>query len=217
MYRTHHLKTHLPYFSLFLALFVGISSQAQVLRPNFFPEQYVIGSAGGFFKAVDPTTPGTDNVIVTTTINTTTNVGEAITTPVSGTALWLIEWTIGEIFVDPLQGSRKRLTQGFHQYLPIPISPFPFLVLDQEGVEQHFSVFPNPFVNNLSVNWNFEEDLDLLFEVYSLDGKRVFSHRHNATASQLLIQLNNLKPQTYILRVSDPSRGFLETHKIVKL
>jgi len=117
-----------------------------------------------------------------------------------------------------LQGSRKRLTQGFHQYfLPLPMSTFPFSVLDQVGVEQHFSVFPNPFVNNLSVQWNFEEDLDLLFEVYSLDGKRVFSYRQNAATSQLLIQLNNLRPQTYILRVSDPLRGFLETHKIVKL
>jgi hypothetical protein len=196
MYKPYFLKPKLPYFLFVFALFIGISAQtqAQTIDRNA-TRQFVIATAGEVSDtAIDEST---------------------------GMARWILEWSIGEVLVEPLHGSKKRLTQGFHQNLPLSSSlvrksNFVFSVLDQEDIKQHFSVFPNPFVSNVSVQWKFEEDLNLLFEVYALDGKRIFSQRHNSMASQLLIQLHNLKPSTYILRISDPARGFLETHKIVK-
>ncbi|MCL2026863.1 MAG: T9SS type A sorting domain-containing protein [Bacteroidales bacterium] len=192
------LKKQLSYFVIFFVSFTGISTQtkAQVVDLDLDAmRQHVFTTSG---KVLD------------------TAVDE-----ISGVARWVLEWSIGEVFVEPLHGSKKRLTQGFHQSLPnnlslLKISNYVFSVLDQEEIKQHFSVFPNPFVSNLSVKWNFEENLNLLFEIYALDGKRIFSQRHNAKNSQLLIQLNNLKPSTYILRITDPARGFIETHKIVK-
>jgi len=234
------LKTRLPYFLLFFVLFVSVSLQIQAQpwqpppgwhaetlnrRPNnpthnnpfgWWVDRHVVGSTGNSAKGIDPTTPGTDTVFVPTVINEHT--GAVRVDTIAGTARWSIEFTIGEVLVDPLHGSKKRLTQGLHQgFLLIPKSNFNFPAVVQEGIRERFAVFPNPFVNNISVNWNFEEEKNLLFEVYSLDGRRVFSTRENSASSQLLIQLNNLKPQTYILRVSDPSKGFLETHRIVKL
>ena len=213
------MKTHLPYFSLFFVLFAGISSQirAQVPYPGTLNrnviERQVIGSAG---HSADTR----DGILEYNTYGPPIN---TLFLPPDNNANWIVQFTIGEVFIESLQGSKRRLTQGFNQEFlrdeqgRIRISPHIFSILDQEDTKEHFSVFPNPFVNNLSVKWTFEEDLNLLFDVYSLDGKRVFSTRQNSASSQLLIQLNNLKPQTYILRVSDPSRGFLETHKIVKL
>ncbi|MCL2413466.1 MAG: T9SS type A sorting domain-containing protein [Bacteroidales bacterium] len=128
-----------------------------------------------------------------------------------------IEWTIGEIFVESMRGSRKRLTQGFHQGLmEILNNTLPFPIFEQERIRPQFAVFPNPFVDNLSVEWEVDEDLNLLFEVFSLDGRRVFYQRQAAEHSQLNLQLDHLNPQIYILRVSDPSRDFLEIHRIVK-
>jgi hypothetical protein len=208
------LKPHLRYFLLFFVLSAGIFSQIQAQLPHpgtlnrNVVERHVIGSAGDKIDTRDSDPRRPVNTVFPAPENSTH---------------WLIEFTIGEVFIESLQGSKRRLTQGFNQEFlrdeqgRIRISPHVFSILDQEDIKEHFSVFPNPFVNNLSVKWTFEEDLNLLFEVYSLDGRRVFSTRQNSASSQLLIQLNNLKPQTYILRVSDPSRGFLETHKIVKL
>jgi hypothetical protein len=136
--------------------------------------------------------------------------------------VFVVDWTIGEVLVESLKASRKQLTQGFHQGFRVEnyqiqslVSTYIFSILDQDNT-RHFSVFPNPFVSHISVKWNFEESINLLFEVFTLEGRRVFSQRRNATDSPFLIQLNNLIPATYILRISDPSRGFYESHKIVK-
>ena len=75
-------------------------------------------------------------------------------------------------------------------------------------------------VEDLTVVWEFEEDLELVFEIYCVSGRRVFHQRQNAERSELHIQLqrrSRLMPQFYILRITDPERGFLETHKILKL
>ena len=128
---------------------------------------------------------------------------------------FLIDWTIGEPLIESLQGSAKRLTQGFHQSRIIVQSTHIFSVLDHENI-RHFNVFPNPFVSHISVKWNFSESMNLLFEVFTQDGRRVFSQRQNAADSQLLIHLPNLTPSTYILRISDPQRNFSESHKLIK-
>jgi hypothetical protein len=138
----------------------------------------------------------------------------------SGEVAYFVDWTIGEILVGDRKGSKKWLSQGFHQGLKERLSDIQksthiFSVLDQDNT-RHFTAFPNPFANYISIKWNFEENINLLFEVFTLEGRRVHVQRQNAMNSQLLIQLNNLKPSTYILRISDPSRNFYESHKIVK-
>lgn len=184
------LNIKLLYFIPILVWFVGIPSQtqAQQLREGD-TLWHVVGSAG--------------------------DVDTAELTPGEG---WTIEWTIGEVFVEPLQGSKRRITPGFHQHwLDIPNSIFQFSVLDLEEISQHFMVFPNPVFEDLTIKWDFEEDLNLLFEIYCLSGRRVLYQRQNAENSQLTIRLSHLNPQFYILRISDPSRGFFETHTIFKL
>ena len=128
---------------------------------------------------------------------------------------YFVDWTIGEPLTETLAGSKKKLTQGFHQSLLNAKSTYIFSILDHEN-SRYFNVFPNPFVSHFSVQWNFSENLNLLFEVYTLEGKRIFSKRQNAMDAQVFIQLNHLKPSIYILRISDPSRAFFETHKLVK-
>ncbi len=126
-----------------------------------------------------------------------------------------IDWTVGEPVIELVQGSKKQLTQGFHQSKTSK-SSYVFSRLDQDYLT-HFKVFPNPFVTNFLVEWNFSENLNLIFEIFTLDGSRIFFKRQNAMDSQLHIQLSNLKPAMYILRISEPQRNFSETHKIVKI
>ena len=187
-------------------IFVGISSQTKAQVQTHRSDQYVVATAG---KSTD-----TARVVTSRDANGRPNGW--------GDALFVLEWSAGEAIIEQIRGSKKFITQGYHQFLGsnpalVPRSDFVFSKLDQEGIKQHFSVFPNPFVNNLSVNWEFSEDIKLVFEIYSIDGRRVFYRNETAKNSQLFLQLNNLPSQIYILRVSDPARGFLETHKIIKL
>ena len=129
--------------------------------------------------------------------------------------LYQVDWTIVEPLVEFLHGSRKKLTQGFHQSLLSIQSSYIFSILDHDHL-RHFSVFPNPFISDVSVRWNFSENLNLLFEVFTLDGKRVFARQQNAMDLELFLELSNLKPSMYILRISDPQRNFFETHKLIK-
>jgi len=185
------LKTFLPYFALIFVWFALAPSQvqAQTLQPDA-PLWHVVSSAGG-----------------SDTVRDGSNIA------------FFVDWTIGEVFTTPLHGSKRRVTQGFHQTMLEEISTFMFSILDitLERGERHFTVFPNPVVDELRIEWAFEEDLNLLFEIYCLSGRRVFYKHHNAESTQLIIQMSHLTPQFYILRVSDPSRGFLETHTILKL
>jgi len=181
------LKTLIPYFALLFVWFAVAPSQTQAQETDTL--WFVVGSAG--------------------------DIDTAMLSPTEG---WIVEWTIGDIFTEPLQGSKRRVTPGFQQHwLDIPNSTFQFSVLDVEGMPQHFLVFPNPIITDLVVKWDFEEDLDLLFEIYCLSGRRILYQRQNAESSQLTIPLGHLAPRLYILRISDPSRGFLETHTILKL
>ena len=185
------LRTILPYVALIFAWFVFTPSQAQQeLRANDTLWQ-VVATAGDSYTVRDA----------------------------SNNILFTVDWTIGEIFTTPLHGSNRRVTQGFHQTMLDQVSRFMFSILDiaLERGERHFTVFPNPVVDELTIEWAFQEDLNLLFEIYCLSGRRVFYKHQNAESTQLTIQLNHLTPQFYILRVSDPSRGFLETHTILKL
>lgn len=138
----------------------------------------------------------------------------------SSADLYFVDWTIGEPLTEMLSGSRKILTQGFHQRSTIAglesISTYIFSRLDQDSL-QHFSVFPNPFVSMFSVRWNFSENIFLNFEIYNMNGRRLFFKRQTASDMQLQIELHDLKPATYILRISDPLRNFAEAHKIIKI
>ena len=186
------LRTFLPYVASIFVWFALAFSQAQA-QTTVDVEWQVVATAGASDTARDAT-----------------NVPR-----------YLVSWTIGEVFTGTMQGSRRRVTQGFQQYwLNIATSSFPFSVLDHENSGQHFTVFPNPVVEDLTVVWDFEEDLILVFEIYCMLGRRVFYQHQNAKYAELQIKLDrrrNLIPQFHILRISDPARGFLEIHKILKL
>ena len=188
------MKTFLPYFACVLAWFAVVPSQAQSeIIPEGDTLWHVVGTTGQSDTVRD----------------------------VANNILFFVDWTIGEVFTEPLQGSKRRVTPGFHQdWLNISRSTFQFSALDIEGDEQHFAVFPNPVVDDLTVTWDFEEDLILVFEIFCMSGRRMFYRRQNARYAELQIQLDrrsNLIPQFHILRITDPERGFLETHKILKL
>ena len=186
-YIFHFMKILLKYGLLSLLMFAFVDSYAQTTVSPV--EIYVLGAAGG----------SSDQI--------TTSSAQKIQ----------VDWTIGEPIIETLKAARKQVTQGFHQNsLSGAKSTYVFSVLDHDNI-QHFSIFPNPFISHFSVQWTFSENLNLLFEIFTTEGKRVFSKRQNAMDSQLQIMLPNLKPSTYILRISDPQRNFLETHKIVKL
>ncbi|MDR2906864.1 MAG: T9SS type A sorting domain-containing protein [Bacteroidales bacterium] len=174
--------------ALLFAILFGVCLPAQTRQLNE-NERYVMGIAG----------------------RSDTAKSDATQTP-----KYLVDWTIGEPVVESFRGAKKQLTQGFHQSLLNQKSTYVFSRLDQDHT-RHFSVFPNPFVSNFTVKWDFSENLNLEFELFALDGRRLFYQRQNAANGQLFIQLQNLTPSTYILRISDPQRNFVETHTLIKI
>jgi len=188
-----NLKTILSYLAFVFAWFVFASSHVQA-QATIDVEWQAVSSSGG---------------------------SDTLRDAITDAPRFLVSWSLGEVFTGTKQGSRRRVTQGFQQnWLNISNSRFQFSILDNEDAGQHFTVFPNPVVDDLTITWDFEEDLMLVFEIFCMSGRRVFYQRQNAQISELDIQLNrrsNLIPQFHILRISDPARGFVETHKLLKL
>lgn len=70
-------------------------------------------------------------------------------------------------------------------------------------------IYPNPVSDNLTIE---TADLIRRVEIYSMDGKMVLQSNHNT--NNLKVNLNNLKPGMYFLRVQTTTQLF--TEKVVK-
>lgn len=77
-----------------------------------------------------------------------------------------IEWTIGEILVQPIQNSALQITQGFHQP--------DFLISGTETLPEDIGViraFPNPVGDHLEIKVELNQLLPLQIQLFDSHGK----------------------------------------------
>lgn len=75
-------------------------------------------------------------------------------------------------------------------------------------------VGPNPFDNNLIINFNTIGDGSIKINLYDTNGKLVRENTNNGSESVIIDNLSGLKPGLYILKVNQ--NGVITTFKLVK-
>jgi fermentation-respiration switch protein FrsA (DUF1100 family) len=78
----------------------------------------------------------------------------------------------------------------------------------------HFSVFPNPATNQLTVIFHQKNNTPISFELYDISGRLVLSSIENSDASKMELNLENMDKGSYILYVRQ--NELMNAYKIIK-
>lgn len=113
-----------------------------------------------------------------------------------------LSWTLGEMVIETIGGGTTTLTQGFHQVdnsiNTIPES-FPTLLC---------TAYPNPAGNTISLQFTEQLKENTIAEIFSLEGKLVWSGQLLSGSMQSQIDLSFLSSGAYHLRLQNTSQSF---------
>lgn len=124
-----------------------------------------------------------------------------------------VSWTLGEVAVGTIanEDSTIILTQGFQQgYFEITS------IGDPLSDEFELKVYPNPASEYIWVDLKSNEIKSSLIEIYTMEGKLVYTENWEFANGANQIMLNGLNASQYILRVSDKNGRVLQTFKLIK-
>ncbi len=86
--------------------------------------------------------------------------------------------------------------------------------------DKQMTIFPNPFMEDVRVSYDFEEQGDYLFHVYGSNGRLLFAKTFNLLKGKQTVDLNmmtqHLENGLYILQISDKQDRILATKKVFK-
>jgi len=95
-------------------------------------------------------------------------------------------------------------------------------LLETKGIatDIQMTIFPNPFIDNIQVNYDFEEQGDYLFHLYDNNGRLLFAKTYNLSKGKQAVDLDmaaqHLLDGMYILQISDKQDRILATKKVLK-
>lgn len=79
-----------------------------------------------------------------------------------------------------------------------------------------FSIFPNPTVDVININYKGAKSGNLILEVLDLNGKEVLRKTFNKTEEDISIDISGFKKGQYIFRMLDETSNDLVVYKIIK-
>ncbi len=121
-------------------------------------------------------------------------------------------FTVGEVVVAYQEAVGAALSQGF--WLPEPDSS-----VSVEAVGQDFEItcWPNPFSDNLEIEWENRGGNPLLFALFDLNGRLVFQKTEAATTGRSAFnETSGLPAGQYLLSVRDLGGELFRTFKVMK-
>jgi len=121
-----------------------------------------------------------------------------------------ISWTLGDIQIATFKKD-IIITQGSLQTRLDIIST----VQNSEYKGLEVNVFPNPVHEILNIDYIYDKKLDLRYDLYSIDGKKILSERLKYHQNSAHIQFANFQNGYYILKVSSEDNKFCKTLKIL--
>ena len=95
-------------------------------------------------------------------------------------------------------------------------------LLETKGIatDIQMTIFPNLFIDNIQVNYDFEEQGDYLFHLYDNNGRLLFAKTYNLSKGKQAVDLDmatqHLLDGMYILQISDKQDRILATKKVLK-
>ncbi len=120
-----------------------------------------------------------------------------------------MEYTVGEVVTETLDGGTFKLSQGFHQPNLIVVSVDDFLP------ELAIEVFPNPTVDQ--VNIRLTEDLgQLQYQLFDLKGQAL-GQVHNFVGLSQSLDLSGFPAGTYFLHIQGTDNPKHKSFKISKI
>jgi hypothetical protein len=113
-----------------------------------------------------------------------------------------VSFTIGETVVETFNGTSNILTQGFQQ-------PF----VDVTGIPESqnsnaVSAFPNPFKNEMFLNFGKMETGNYTISVYDLTGKQIVNEKTTVSINNSAYRLSlvNIDDGIYVVKISNEKR-----------
>ncbi|MCT4591568.1 MAG: T9SS type A sorting domain-containing protein [Carboxylicivirga sp.] len=119
-------------------------------------------------------------------------------------------FTVGQLFCSYQSTAECSLTEGVQQ---------PYEISIHAGLDKHLQnaiecrVFPNPVDNILVLRIDASISKDLIYSLYSSEGKLVETKA--ITSEATYIKMDDLLPATYLLQISK-RQEILATYKIIK-
>lgn len=119
-----------------------------------------------------------------------------------------LSYTIGEPFVSTLSTTDNILTQGFQQSKLLLT-----VITEKQAFAELIRIYPNPAGSTIHVELNSQNPLNLIVELYSVQGFYIFSTQTQKTLTE--ISTENFKPGAYLLRIIHEGQA-VKTVKVVK-
>jgi hypothetical protein len=119
-----------------------------------------------------------------------------------------MEWTLGEIFTETVRTGDQIITQGFLQSA--------LKVTQEKTVQPAVAVHPNPVSEILNIQVQGCTDRTYIISLFSRDGVCVMSTSIPAGESTANVDMSNMPPGFYVLRVTAPPATLYESHRIIK-
>ena len=120
-----------------------------------------------------------------------------------------ISWTLGETVVGTLETSDGIVTQGFQQSnLEVTTT-----VEEPEDLDIQTTAYPNPVQNQLTVEVQNQENLELHYQLFDLNGKLL--QEEPVEASRFTLSLGEYPAGQYILQIRS-DQELIKSFNIVK-
>jgi len=119
-----------------------------------------------------------------------------------------LSWTLGDLAIETYSSGDVSLTQGFQQPVYEVMTAF-------ENLEYNFAVqvYPVPSSDFITVEFDeIQNDLEVV--LYNLQGEIVLYKK--VESETITLDLNNLSPSEYILKIINKENNLLKSCKIVK-
>ncbi|HOK75763.1 MAG TPA: T9SS type A sorting domain-containing protein [Bacteroidales bacterium] len=119
-------------------------------------------------------------------------------------------YSVGQVVYTTSSGANGSATQGVQQPYEISVVT---AIEEAKGISLVVSAYPNPTSNYLVLNIEEFEILNLSYQLYDIQGKLLKNEK--ITGNQTSIEMSNLIPGTYFLKVIQANKE-VKTFKIIK-
>lgn len=121
-----------------------------------------------------------------------------------------VSYSIGQVFYKTNTGTNGSKAEGVQQPYEILIETS---INDTKGIKLSVSTYPNPTNDYFTLEIKDFELLKLNYQLYDINGKLLQSEK--ITGNLTNIAMNNLKPATYLLKISQDNKE-IKSFKIIK-
>ena len=120
-----------------------------------------------------------------------------------------VAYSVGQVVYTANNSPSGTVSQGVQQAYEI------FLIgINETELNSSLSVFPNPIVDNLTLQISDYYNEKLSFHLYDLQGKSL--NKEQIIAEQTQINISSLPPATYFIEVLNQENKHVQSFKIIK-